>query len=101
MNLSVSDISEGLGISDQAYRYWENGTHEPDIEHLVPLSELLECSTDYLICDLVQLEWKSIEHRFYQKMKDDLSVTPIPEYVEYLYLYFQLLVVMPIYRQDK
>ena len=88
VGLSVKQVASELGITIQAYTYWENGTNEPDIKHLVPLSDLLRCSTDYLIHDPIVFDKSSIEYRLYK----DIKSNPIPNYMKYLYLYFDFLV---------
>jgi transcriptional regulator with XRE-family HTH domain len=38
-----------LGMSKQGISHWEAGRYTPDIEQLVKLCEVLECSADWLV----------------------------------------------------
>ena len=42
-------VAEALGITEGAYRAYENGRSEPDLEKLVLLSRFFGVSTDYLL----------------------------------------------------
>lgn len=48
-NISQADLSEFLGISQQALSKWENGKTQPDNETLVKLSNYFNVSIDYLL----------------------------------------------------
>ncbi len=43
------ELSARLGVTPQAVSKWERGVGYPDLETLLYLSELLDCSTDYLL----------------------------------------------------
>ena len=47
--LTQAQLAEQLGISAQAVSKWESGISCPDIMTLVPLSQVLEVSTDELL----------------------------------------------------
>ncbi|USS92945.1 helix-turn-helix transcriptional regulator [Fructilactobacillus ixorae] len=47
--LSQAELAEQLFISRQAVSKWEAGTATPDLNTLIKLTELLECSLDELV----------------------------------------------------
>lgn len=47
--LTQKEIAQKLGISVSAYSFWENGKFQPDNNSLIKLSEIFNCSTDYLL----------------------------------------------------
>ena len=49
LKLSQDDVAKKLGITRQGYSHYETGRNEPDNETLIKLSEILNCSTDYLL----------------------------------------------------
>ena len=48
-NVSQFDLSNYLGISQQALSKWENEKTEPDNESLVKIANYFNVSTDYLL----------------------------------------------------
>lgn len=42
-------VANVLGVSRSSYNKYEKGVHEPDIESILKLSNLYDCTTDYLI----------------------------------------------------
>lgn len=48
-NISQFELSEFLGISQQALSKWENEKTEPDNDSLVKLANYFNVSTDYLL----------------------------------------------------
>lgn len=48
LNLSQEEMADKLGITRQGYGHYETGRNEPDSKTLVKLSEILNCTTDYL-----------------------------------------------------
>lgn len=48
-NFSQQKLAELLGITQQAIAKWENGKAEPDSTTLIKLSEIFNCSIDYLL----------------------------------------------------
>lgn len=48
-NVSQFELSEFLGISQQALSKWENGKTQPDNDSLVKLANYFNVSTDYLL----------------------------------------------------
>lgn len=48
--LTQSDVAKKLNKSTSTIRMWELGNNEPDINTLVALSVMFDCSLDYLLC---------------------------------------------------
>lgn len=48
-NYSQNKVATHLGIRQQSYVRYENGTGEPSLEMLVALARLYNVSTDYLL----------------------------------------------------
>lgn len=54
------EMSALLGVTEKTYRSWENGEYrkgdakktypQPDLDRLIKMSNLFECSIDYLLC---------------------------------------------------
>ena len=49
MGYTQEELSAKLGVTPQAVSKWERGIGYPDLETLYYLSEILECSIDYLL----------------------------------------------------
>lgn len=49
-NLTQSELSSRLNISQITYSQYERGKREPSIETLIKLAELYLVSMDYLLC---------------------------------------------------
>lgn len=49
MNLTQLQLAEKLNISDKAVSKWESGNGDPSIEMLILLSDLFNCTIDYLV----------------------------------------------------
>lgn len=47
--LSQTDMSKALSITRQAYNHYETGKREPTNDALKKISEILNCSADYLL----------------------------------------------------
>ncbi|WP_268912997.1 helix-turn-helix domain-containing protein [Lentilactobacillus sp. SPB1-3] len=62
-NLSQDDIAQKLFVPRDAVNRWESGESTPDLDNLVKLSKLLNCSLDELV-----LGNKEDEHPYYGKM---------------------------------
>lgn len=50
-NISQEELAEMLNVSRQAISKWEQGTVYPETEKLILLSQKLDVSLDYLLCD--------------------------------------------------
>lgn len=49
LNMSQAELAEKLGVSQQTISKYERGTREPDNKTLIKLSEIFNCTTDYLL----------------------------------------------------
>ena len=49
LKLNQEDVAEKLGITRQGYGHYETGRNEPDNETLSKLSNILQCTSDYLL----------------------------------------------------
>ncbi|MBQ7995382.1 MAG: helix-turn-helix transcriptional regulator [Bacilli bacterium] len=47
--MTQTDVGKAVGTSPQTILNWENGIHEPDIEHLIALADLFNVTIDYLV----------------------------------------------------
>lgn len=47
--LSMTDVASALGVSRQAYSYYENNQRDPDTAMVKTLAEFYGVSTDYLL----------------------------------------------------
>lgn len=47
--LSQEEVAQALGISRQAVAKWETGQTWPDLDNLLLLSKLFQCTVDYLL----------------------------------------------------
>jgi Predicted transcriptional regulators len=48
-NLTNEAAAEGIGISVRAYRHYETGDREPNVDTLIALADYFGVSVDYLI----------------------------------------------------
>ena len=48
--MTQNELADRLAKSGSAVRMWELGSNEPDINTLVELSSIFDCSLDYLMC---------------------------------------------------
>ena len=48
-SISQLELAERLDVSQQTISKYENGNREPDNGTLIKLSEIFNCSTDYLL----------------------------------------------------
>ncbi len=47
--LSMKQLAAAVGVSDAAVCKWENGNAEPKVNYLIKLSNVFECTVDYLV----------------------------------------------------
>lgn len=55
-NYTQEQLADVLGVSRQAISKWESGTTYPETEKLIRISELFDCSLDYLLKDKVETD---------------------------------------------
>ncbi len=68
--LTQSQLAEKLNISNKAVSKWESGKGDPSIEMLELLSELFDCSIDYLV------------KGYGNALKDNLNIPNDKKYIE-------------------
>ena len=49
LNMSQSDLARDTGITQAGISQYVNGQRLPDLDHILGLSDALDCTTDYLI----------------------------------------------------
>lgn len=59
LKLSQEHIANKLGITRQGYGHYETGRNEPDIDTVRKLSDILDCSIDYLYGETDQVKGSS------------------------------------------
>lgn len=47
-NLSQRDVAEYLGMTQQGYNRWENGTASPGVKQILQLCEVFQCTPNDL-----------------------------------------------------
>lgn len=55
-NYTQEQLAEVLGVSRQAISKWESGVTYPETDKLIRISELFDCSLDYLLKDVEEAE---------------------------------------------
>lgn len=53
-NITQEQLASELGVSRQAISKWESGVSFPETDKLIRMSELFDCSLDYLLKDSVE-----------------------------------------------
>lgn len=48
-DLSQEELAERLGVSSATIRQWESGATRPSASNLLDMSDLFDCSVDYLL----------------------------------------------------
>lgn len=49
IGMTQTELASRLGVSQGAVSQWESGSTQPEIKHLVKMSEMFGCSVDELI----------------------------------------------------
>lgn len=49
VRMTQKEVAEHIGISQNAYSYWESGRSKIDNVSLAKLAELFDCTVDYLL----------------------------------------------------
>lgn len=47
---TAQQMADFLGVSIRAYRFYESGAREPNLESLSKMADVLGVSVDYLLC---------------------------------------------------
>mgnify|MGYP002626087175 CR=1 FL=1 len=97
--MTQNDLAAKFGKSGSAVRMWELGANEPDINTLVELSSVFDCSLDYLMCrDAVLGKEGAVRTNIpvFQLSQYDTGAEPIyyksilPEYLDTGFAYIML-----------
>lgn len=48
-NITQAELAAKLGKGESAIRTWETGRAKPDVDTLIKLSKIFDCSVDYLL----------------------------------------------------
>lgn len=48
-NITQTELSERLGITQGSISLWESGETKPDVENLLKISEIFGCTVDSLL----------------------------------------------------
>lgn len=48
-SLTMKELGQKIGVSESTISLYENGKRQPDNETIIKLSNILNCSTDYLL----------------------------------------------------
>lgn len=49
LDLSQDELAERLGVSSASIRQWESGATRPSASNLLAMSDMFQCSVDYLL----------------------------------------------------
>lgn len=49
LDLSQDELAEKLGVSSASIRQWESGATRPSASNLLAMSDMFQCSVDYLL----------------------------------------------------
>ena len=63
-NITQEQLAATLGVSRQAISKWESDTTYPETDKLIRMSELFDCSLDYLLKDKIDNDSKTQEAPF-------------------------------------
>lgn len=79
-NMSQEQLADRLGVSRQAVSKWESGTSMPDMEKIMQLCKILNCSLDDLVDDSAcgnakVVEQKANIHTYLQEVLDFVTKT--------------------------
>lgn len=72
-NLSQEDLADKMDVSRQTISKWESGTAYPEMEKLVTLCELLECSLDTLVKGNIEKHPDTNLKATYEQVKSQFS----------------------------
>lgn len=55
--LNQTELGNLLNVSQRSISFYESGERDPDTETLKKLSEIFNCSIDYLLCKTNKRKW--------------------------------------------
>ena len=68
-NYTQEQLADIFGVSRQAISKWESNITYPETDKLIRMSELFECSLDYLLKDSEESDNKNNEERLFLRMR--------------------------------
>ncbi len=72
--MTLQELADKLGTSNQTVSNWENEKTEPDIKSLIKLSALFGCSIDYIITGKVfDEEFVLLRRTDYDQLMSELT----------------------------
>ena len=72
--MTLQELADKLGTSNQTVSNWENEKTEPDIKSLIKLSALFGCSIDYIITGKVfDEEFVLLRRTDYDQLMSELN----------------------------
>ena len=82
-NITQQELANKLGISRSTLSYYENGEVEPNIYTLLKLSEIMNCSMDYLFSiEVLDNTDVKIDYSSYINNNEKTINTPKNNYVD-------------------
>lgn len=72
-NLSQEDLADKMDVSRQTISKWESGSAYPEMEKLITLCKLLECSLDTLVKGNIEKQTDTNLKAAYEQIKDRFS----------------------------
>lgn len=63
--LQQNELAKMLNVTPATISNYERNTYKPDIDNLVKLANIFNCSTDYLLCRIrYNFDLKSLDNKF-------------------------------------
>lgn len=73
LDLTQAQLAEKLKVSPRSVGFYESGDRDPDTETLKQLSEIFDCSIDYILCNTNVRNWETETLAFNTVAVDGLS----------------------------
>lgn len=58
-DMTQADLAKILQVSSRSVGFYESGDRDPDTDTLRKLSEIFDCSIDYLLCKSTTRNWET------------------------------------------
>lgn len=71
--LTLQELADMIGVSNQTVSNWENEKTEPDIKSLVRLASIFSCTIDYLILGDPETNKTILDDKEVNEMVDNLE----------------------------
>ncbi len=88
--LSQEDLANQLNVSRQSVSKWELGESNPDLNNIIALAKIYDCSTDYLLSGMED------EKEIAKTAKDGRDMYKVMTIIATLFLFLPLLVIIGI-----